>query len=307
MSSRKIFNWFITENGRKFSFYAAGAASTCAMLLNFLPQTILLEQYKDLVQLYKKGLSVPVSLKLKERFLKAIEITQVHPLDRELFKPFSAYGFEIFSAGSIFSRYGVIVGLPANFSYDSLDGIDKSIIKVNNEPVPWDTEEGQALLNSLVLSENAQLYAIAREIRYRQTSKPLLDVFLATSSCLVAYGLGNKINKKFNFYMQPFPLRFIMYSLVGLFVAGNYIICKDFSQIYYEESIDKELKEIPEMASGGKEFYEKILQRNVALRKLMGKDGENLYTSSGNENYMVRLKHIPLVQRKSFFEKNIPA
>lgn len=34
---------------------------------------------------------------------------------------------------------------------------------------------------------------------------------------------------------------------------------------------------------GGVEFYSKILGRNVALRQLMGKDGEKLYTVMGND------------------------
>lgn len=39
----------------------------------------------------------------------------------------------------------------------------------------------------------------------------------------------------------------------------------------------------PSYAEGGLEFYEKILQRNTALRQLMGKEGEKLYTIFGND------------------------
>lgn len=146
------------------------------------------------------------------------------------------------------------------------------------------------------------MYAMAREIKFRQTSKPILDIFLATGSCLAAYGLGSKINKKFNMYVKPLPIRVCLYSLVLAFVGGNYIMCKDFSQLYNEESIDKELSKIPELAEGGKEFYTKVLQRNRALRSLMGKDGERMYSVTGNENYLFRIRHVPLMQRKSFFE-----
>ena len=36
-------------------------------------------------------------------------------------------------------------------------------------------------------------------------------------------------------------------------------------------------------AEGGVEFYTKVLQRNVALRELMGSEGEGVFTVKGND------------------------
>lgn len=145
---------------------------------------------------------------------------------------------------------------------------------------------------------------MSKEIKFRQTPKPLLDTIFATSSCILAYSLGNSINNKFNLYIKPRGVRFFIYGCISLFVIGFYLMCKDVTQIYYEERIDTKLKQKNKIfAEGGKEYYSKILDRNQALRKMLGKEGERLYSVLGNENTLFRTKHIPIVQRKSFFEE----
>ncbi|CAG9824756.1 unnamed protein product [Phaedon cochleariae] len=307
MSFQKLAAWLLTDKGKHFSFIAAGTATTATLVATFLPHTILLEQYKNLVHLYKNGLSVALTPVLQDRFQKTLKLLEVKPIDYHLYKPFFSYGFEVISAGSSYSRFGVIVGLPINFSYSSPEMVDRSKIKIMQESIVWDSEIGQQLLNSLFLSENAQLYAMAREIKYRQTGKPMFDVLLSTAACGVTYGVSHHLNQKFNLYAKPLGVRLVVYTLVGLFMIGSYTMSKDMTQMYYEESIDKELKERSTIfAEGGKEYYTKLLERNKALRHLLGKEGERLYSILGNENYFLRNKHLPLVHRKLIFEDNEP-
>ncbi|KAG5886565.1 hypothetical protein JTB14_011277 [Gonioctena quinquepunctata] len=285
MSFQKVSSWLLTDAGKKLSFYAAGTVTVGTLAAHFLPQTILLDQYKNIVQLYKNGLSVQLDPHLQKRFQKALELSEVHPLDQHLYKPFFSYGFDVMSLGSSFSKFGVIVGLPFNFSFDDPQKIDKSKIKINQDSITWESEEAQSLLNSLVLSENAQLFAMAREIQFRQTPKLFFDTSYGVATCVTAYGLSSHINRKFDFYAKPLGVRLVIYTLV-------------------EGKIDKELKEKNKIfAEGGKEYYTKILERNKALRHLLGKDGEIKYSVLGNENYLFRNKHLPPVQRKSIFEE----
>lgn len=163
-------------------------------------------------------------------------------------------------------------------------------------------DEANDLLDSLVLSEKAQVFAMAREIKMILTPKLLIDGGFATLSIMYTYGFAHYINTKLNMLMRPLSLRLVFYTLLCSFTAGNYILAKDFSQVYYEQEIDKELKEKhPDLAEGGKEFYSQMLKRNVALRKLMGKEGESMYTALGNEHYFLRQRHLPLLQRRDIF------
>ncbi|EFA10319.1 transmembrane protein 177 [Tribolium castaneum] len=299
----RLSHWLLTETGKKACYYAAGATTSVILLAHTLPQTIFLSQYEDLFHLYKHGFSVPLTEKVQKRFEKALDLLEVEHRDRHLYKPFAAYGFDIFSAGTSYSKFGVRVGIPTHFFYDDESSVDKSSIKIRDESVIWESDEGKLLLKSLVLSENAQIYAMAREIKMRDTLKGMLDTVVAVVSWSGMYGISNTLNIKFDLYSKPRPVRIIMYCLVGAFSFGSYVFCKDFSQVYYETQIDKELKEKnPVFAEGGKEFYNKIVARNIALRKMLGKEGERAYTALGNDNYLFRYRHVPVVQRKLFFE-----
>lgn len=156
-------------------------------------------------------------------------------------------------------------------------------------------------MNSLVLSEKAQLFAMAREIKVVNSGKVLLDTSFATSVCIFMYGLGTHLNQKFNFYTKPFIFRGVLYSGITIFGLGIYIFLTDFTQNYYDMAIDKELCEKNVIfAEGGKEFYEKLLTRNMALRKLLGSFGERKYSALGNENYLIRQRSLPINTRRDF-------
>jgi len=247
-----------------------------------------------------------VTKPILDRFNRTLDILQIKDVDKKQFKPFMVYGFDIFSAGTFFSRYGVIVGVPINFTYLDVDVIDKSGIRILEHSVPWELEEGKQFLKSLTLSEKAQMYAMAREIQMRQTPKYFADTFGSVAAFIVAYGVGNRLNERLNLYAKPRSVRFVLYSLLGSFALWNYIFIKDFSQLHYEKKVDEYLiNKNSVFQEGGKEFYEKILLRNRALRKLMGQVGESNFTPLGNENYIIRQRHLPLVQRKAFFESNV--
>lgn len=303
MSFAKWSQFLMTANGRNVLLAGACCTSVGVFSCYFVPHTFLLEKYKEVVQSYQDGMSRPVLPKLRVRFEKAMDLAEVAPEDRKLFKPFNVFGFDIFNAGSIYSKYGCIVGLPSNFEHDSIDSIPLRDIKVGGESVPWGLDEGQQLLKSMVMSENAQLYAMAREIKMLQTPKRIIDAFSSMLSVIATYSVCVFFNQKLNLYARPFGLRGVMYGLVTCFVGGNYIFIKDCSQLKYEQMVDEELKKTPELAQGGAEFYKKILLRNQALRKLLGKEGESQFSGLGNENYLVRQRHVPIMTRKDFFEK----
>ncbi|KAF7285968.1 hypothetical protein GWI33_008274 [Rhynchophorus ferrugineus] len=261
-------NWFLSDAGKYTTFILAGIATTTVNLMHVLPNTVLLEKYKDLVRLYSKGFTVPVPEKLLNRFTDTLDLLKIPQAEKLYYKPFMVCGFNIFGAGFNITKFGVAVGLPHHYVYDKIDLFDRSKIKVNGESVVWESDAGKELLNSLILSENAQKFAIARTIKHQQSPKLIIDTILGTASCLFTYSLNA-------------------------------------TQLYYDQQIDKELKDMHSIfAEGGKEYYTKILQRNIALRQLMGKEGEQIYTVTGNDNYMFRTKHLPLVHRKKIFDES---
>lgn len=95
-------------------------------------------------------------------------------------------------------------------------------------------------------------------------------------------------------------MRCVLYSILGFFGFGIWSFLKDFTQVYYDTQVDKELcKAGPEMIDAGIRFYDKLLKKNIAIRGLTGDD---TYTVKGNENFLLRQKSLPLTVRKSYFE-----
>lgn len=105
-------------------------------------------------------------------------------------------------------------------------------------------------------------------------------------------------------YVRPLGLRLVLYTLASVLVAGHYFFLKDTSQQFFEKKIDEELKEKNVIfVEGGKETYGKLMARNVALRELMGNAGKKAYTALGNEKSLLRQKHVPLSERRLFFDQ----
>lgn len=161
-------------------------------------------------------------------------------------------------------------------------------------------------MNALTLSENAQIFAIAKEILSLKSLKLLLDTIYASSCLIFMYGLGKNLNIKYHMYNKPLIARLFMYTVISIFGFGIYTSLRDYTQIHSDKNIDRILSEKNVIfIEGGKEFYNKTIERNIALRKLMGRLGEKYYTVLGNERFFLRQKRLPLSVRKDYFESKI--
>lgn len=168
------------------------------------------------------------------------------------------------------------------------------------------SEVGRKLAESLILPEKAKEFAICREILMTQNNKVIFESTYPFISLFFAYSLSQYLNRRLNLYAAPQALRGILYSIIGFFSIGSYFLFKDMTEVHYETQVDKKLCELgPEYIEGGIIFYEKLLQRNQALRELLGNEGQKKYTKLGNENYSLRQPHIALIHRKQFFEQKL--
>lgn len=98
-------------------------------------------------------------------------------------------------------------------------------------------------------------------------------------------------------------LRMVLYSILGMFGYGVYSFLTDYTQVYYDACVDKELCDVgPEFMEAGVRFYDKLLRKNIAIRNLVD---DNSYTVKGNEQTLLRQKSLPLTIRKSYFEMRL--
>ncbi|XP_015597578.1 transmembrane protein 177 [Cephus cinctus] len=302
----KALAWLSTDAGREFCKYTVGAVSACAYCVVYFPHTFCIKQYKQFVQMYNEGQEVPVSEKLKKQFSEVLSDLKVMKLESKLIKPFMVTGFDLYRMGSTFSRLGSYIGLPINFEYTDPALIETSRILIKQEPVSWSQPAAKSLLESLVLSENAQKYGIAREVLRLQTNEVVATSICAPLTIIATYEACKKINNRFNLHQGPRSLRVILYLVTGSFVASLWLTVKDFITIRIEKDCDQTIAELgPEYVHGGLEFYDKMMKRNMALRTLLGEEGKKVFTVNGNEQFFIRQKRLPLFIRKEFFEKKL--
>lgn len=253
--------------------------------------------------MYGLGIAVPLPARVKKRVEDVMDDMQISDKSRRLIKPFTVFGYDMFHAGCTQTTTGAIIGIPSNFGYDSTSDVDRAHVLVNLDQVSWGSEAGKDLLSAMVLSEEAQKFAIGREIAYAQTLYVYMNSAFPAIVIISMYAFTTNCNNRLGLFGKPFALRAILYSLVGLFGFGSWAFMKDFTTVHYETQVDKEMCALGESyIKGGIEFYSKLLKRNIALRKLMGKKGEKLYTATGNDQYMMRQLHQPLTLRKEYCE-----
>lgn len=57
---------------------------------------------------------------------------------------FTVYGLDIFTAGCTNTRWGAMIGLPSTFSYQSVNEVPRSTIKLRNvQNIEWASEAGK--------------------------------------------------------------------------------------------------------------------------------------------------------------------
>ncbi|XP_026752164.1 transmembrane protein 177 [Galleria mellonella] len=306
MVTKRPMSWFLTDAGRKFSFAFITGTGLALTAAKFTPHTLLLDKYKEFVHNYSNGKPVDLPKDLNEQYQKCLDILKVPEVHRKFVSPFSVFGYDLFHAGSTSSKFGGAVGIPVNFSYKSLNDLENHDIQVNLKKVDWSSPAGKKLADALILSDKVKEFAICREILMTQNKKVFYESAYPFTCVFFMYNMSQFINRRYNLYAAPTIIRATLYSILGVFGLGSYFLMKDVTEVYYETEVDKKLCDLgPEFIENGVIFYDKLLQRNQALRELMGKEGEKKYSKLGNENFGLRQPRLALVHRKQYFEERL--
>lgn len=299
-------SWFVSPAGRNVARLGALAGTIGGFCVFYLPNTFLLNKYQELTQRYRNGVPIPLPEKLKILTDEVMVDLKLSPLECSMVKLYTVLGFDIHHAGSLLTNTGGILGIPLHFRYSAIEEFETSNMRFGDEEIKWDSPEGQSLKESLILSRDAKKFAIARNLSHLSTGEPFVKGAGSASIIGACYFLASGVNKKQNFYARPVGLRIMWYSLVSMFAYTMWVFGQDFPTCTYEKDADLAAIELGEnYINGGFEFYDKILQRNIALRTLMGVDGEKLFTAGGNEQVTVRTKHLPLAMRRDYLKMKV--
>lgn len=159
-------------------------------------------------------------------------------------------------------------------------------------------------MDSLFLSETAKKYSIAREIILTDNQQILIQSLTPTLTLMAMYILGTPI-------MTSIPANPVRARALALFLLCNVGVFVWYSihtaiENFYQIQADKKLCDIgEEYIRGGIEYYEKLIQRNLALRNIIP-NGKNIYSEHGNKQELISLfSEVSLTYRKEYLEQRL--
>lgn len=199
-------------------------------------------------------------------------------------------------------RTGTFVGIPYFFEYKTTDDVEKERLKIGAQEITWDSDAANSLIDSLVLSNDAKSFAIFREIYAANTNSVLLFSLFKGGIVYSTYLTGKLLShrQEWIYYLKPWA-RVVFYGVIGVALSLVYIGISDIYSCWNDKNMDTSaIKQGINIINGGIEYYDKQLQRNVALRHLMGGEGPPLYEVTGNFVQSIRRQHLELTSRKRF-------
>lgn len=160
------------------------------------------------------------------------------------------------------------------------------------------SQAGQQLLDSLILSDNAKKFAIAKEIHLNDNFRLHGNTVTIAMCCLFGTLAPGGIIDRFRLNRRSFALKSLIhltcyttaYIVWRLYYDPmNYFIQLNADQLAAKQGVD--------YYEGAIEFYKKMLQRHKACRTLFGEKGAQFFDSDGEIKSILRFKNVPIRTR----------
>ena len=159
-------SFFATPLNPRVGAGLAALASAAGFAAAYLPHTVYIDKYKDVVHFHQNGFHLPLNDELKERVQSTLRDVKMNENLKKYVTFFHVATLDPFFAGTPESGHGAIIGIPVTFTYKSVRDVpiqELGIIGADNQ-VQWDSPAGRLLKESFVFPPEAQKYAIAQQI-----------------------------------------------------------------------------------------------------------------------------------------------
>lgn len=215
---------FLSKN-TEVGFGAVCVTGISLFGINFIPHSLLLEKYKGILQayklvlplsviqrtsyrisLYRDGVEREITPKTDYIFYKSLDLVNFSEYEKKLVKNFAVYGFDAISIGCTKFRNGARVGIPVNYSYESVNDIDRTDIMMRSKKIDWNSKAGQLLEDALLLSEDEKVFGITRAILESNTYKPILQSAYPIGTILFMYTAAAAMNRNLKLFYRPFAV-----------------------------------------------------------------------------------------------------
>lgn len=237
--------------------------------------------------------------------------------------------------GSIDSKFGCLVSIPYYFMnyipelVDNVHSLSKGrlltvlskgqIERTPRVPIDIKSEDGIAIRNSLVLSDNERKFVLMREVVSCQHSPDnviaSLRIVTATTFLGLAYyarelmmqnvGAGLSALAKIDLNaISTMAARGPMY----VFILGTGLVTYYSLLFLYKNRLEKQSDDVvasmgKDYAEAGRDYYQRIISRNLACRNILGpEDGNYLFTTKGDMRPWFFQQDTPVTERLAIME-----
>lgn len=130
--------------------------------------------------------------------------------EKRALQPFyTTYGMNFYTFGSFYSNFGAWLGIPINFSYDSVNDIDRTNIQIRDKQIRWSSEDGKQLQESFVFTEQEQIYGLSRALLDLRTIGLYAKSVIQAGSVVALYLSAQYLNRtELKLLRRPFTVSF---------------------------------------------------------------------------------------------------
>ncbi|GFT48766.1 transmembrane protein 177 [Nephila pilipes] len=292
----RLVSWFSTKSGKVFTRTCVSVTGLSIFGVQIAFHGPMQEKFKEMCQVYENGKEKPLSSKVRSLVNNVLKDSSLKKEEKKNLKFFNVVGHDLFHTGGTSSPWGGMIGIP--YMFEDAKEINFGKLKLEgHDSIDW-IIDGQDLLDALTLSDNAKKFGLMREIYSCNIWNVMDNAFISTGCFLFPGAFVMKLNKKNAIGKLPLKSRLAFYIICYAFGYAFYRCLKDPLKHVTSKKYDKQAAVTgPDYLVGGIEFYQKMLQRNKALRELLGERGERLYDKDGNDNYFFLTPKLPIRKR----------
>lgn len=280
------------------STFLATGVCVGAFLYKLLPNGPLLGNYKDVYQAYKRLRPIPLSDQLRGYVDETLTAMKASEQDRTALDFFHASTADLFHAGSLHMKWGGAIGLPLTFRFTSPADVPDSGFSIQGFTIDWSSDAGRELAASLVLSPDAQRFAIAREAYTVCGSYFFGECVLIVAVLFSTFAFASLLNSTKTLRKAPRIVRVFNNLLMGLVASALWLTLNDMLRCDRDNTSDEEAARLGVgFCRGGIEFYRQMLARNSALREIIGDRNSSMISMLGDRTFLVRTPNQPLTER----------
>ena len=297
-------SYFTTPKGRTVSFCLLSISSFGIIQLTLLgPNGFLIDHVKDFFQHFSGENHTAIRPKLQQLIKETMEDMALSN-DEKMATKFiianvdenpNSFGYY---HGNFYNR--VLILLPQFFNHEREEDLDRKS-NLEASPVTLDfaenSEEYKKFCTTLMLSDEAKKFGVAREIR--RSSVGFFRIQAAFGLVVTGSGfiLSKLTNTRLNLIRGPLYFRMINYLAVALTHSLMFIHGSTVLKIAADKEVDEYVCRINKSyAAGGVEFYYKEMARHLYLRQSL--KNKNYFDQNGDKEKLVFfLPVFPLSER----------